>query len=89
MLADKATAKRVIQKYTRDNDEEILETTYQYAVDYIVRPPYPTRDGILEALKQTTHPKAKTTNPDDFLDTSLVKSLEDTGVFQQIGLRAR
>jgi hypothetical protein len=89
MLADKATAKRVIQKYTRDNDEEILETTYQYAVDYIVRPPYPTRDGILEALKQTTHPKAKTTNPDDFLDTSLVKSLEDTGFFQQIGLRAR
>jgi hypothetical protein len=89
MLADKATAKRVIQKYTRDNDEEILETTYQYAVDYVVRPPYPTRDGILEALKQTTHPKAKTTNPDDFLDTSLVKSLEDTGFFQQIGLRAR
>lgn len=70
-------------------ESEILETTYQYAVDYVVRPPYPTRDGILEALKQTTHPKAKTTNPDDFLDTSLVRSLEDTGFFQQVGLRAR
>ena len=89
MLADKPATKRVIQKYTRDNDDEILETTYQYAVDYVVRPPYPTRAGILEVLKQSTHPKAKTANPDDFVDTSLVKSLEESGFFQQIGMRTR
>jgi len=89
MLADKPATKRAIQKYTRDNDDEILETTYQYAVDYVVRPPYPTRAGILEGLKQSTHPKAKTANPDDFVDTSLVKSLEESGFFQQIGMRTR
>jgi NitT/TauT family transport system substrate-binding protein len=89
MLADKVTAKRVIQKYTRDNDDEILETTYQYAVDYVVRPPYPSRAGILESLRESTHPKAKTANPDDFIDGGLVRGLEESGFFQQIGMRAK
>ena len=86
MLKDKPFTKKVISKYTRDHDDEILETTYQYGVDYIARPPYPTRDGIAEALKQSIHPKAKMANPDDFVDMSLVKSLEDSGFFKQIGL---
>jgi hypothetical protein len=56
-------------------------------LDYIARPPYPTREGIIETLKQTAHPKAKTANPDDFVDMSLVKGLEDSGFFKQIGLQ--
>lgn len=87
MIADKPFAKKVIQKYTRDQDEEIIETTYQYALDYIARPPYPTREGIAETLKQSIHPKAKGANPDDFVDMSLVKGLEDSGFFKQIGLQ--
>ena len=79
----------MIQKYTRDTDDEILEATYQYALDYVVRPPYPTREGIIETLKQSNHPKAKAANPDDFVDSSLIKSLEDAGFFQQIGLRKK
>lgn len=87
MLADKALAKRVIQKYSRENDEEILDTTYQYALDYVVRPPYANRESIVETLKQSTHPKAKGANPDSFLDMSLVRGLEESGFFQQIGMR--
>src|SRR5512143_2502493 len=60
MIKDEAFAKKVIRKYTRDQDEEILDTTYQYGLDYIARPPYPTREGIAETLKQTANPKAKT-----------------------------
>ncbi len=87
MITDKPFTKKVLQKYTRDQDDEIMETTYQYGLDYIARPPYPTRDGIAEALKQSIHPKAKTANPEDFVDMSLVKSLEDSGFFKQIGLQ--
>jgi NitT/TauT family transport system substrate-binding protein len=87
MIKDEAFAKKVIRKYTRDDDDEILETTYQYGLDYIARPPYPTREGIAEALRQTAQPKAKTANPDDFVDMSLVKGLEDSGFFKQIGLQ--
>jgi ABC-type nitrate/sulfonate/bicarbonate transport system substrate-binding protein len=87
MISDKLLAMKVIRKYTRDSDEEIIEGTYQYALDYIVRPPYPTRDGIIEILKLSKVPEAKKAGPDNFVDSSLVKSLEDAGFFKQVGLQ--
>src|SRR4029450_7240550 len=56
-VQDKTAAKKVIQKYTRDTAEDIIEATYQYAVDYVVRPPYPNRDGIVETLKLSQQPE--------------------------------
>ncbi|MBI4529100.1 MAG: ABC transporter substrate-binding protein [Deltaproteobacteria bacterium] len=87
LITDKTFAKRIIQKYTRDREDEIIETTYQYAVDYVARPPYLAREGIIEVLKQSTHPKAKTANADDFIDMSMVRNLEESGFFKQIGLQ--
>lgn len=87
MITDKAFVKNVLRKYTRENDDEIIETTYQYALDYVARPPYPTREGIAETLRQSNHPKAKTANADDFIDMSLVKELDDSGLFKEIRLR--
>lgn len=84
---DKAAAKKVIQKYTRDTDDDIIEATYQYAVDYVVRPPYPNRDGIGETLKLSQNPEAKKADPDQFIDASVVKALDDQGFFRQIGMQ--
>jgi NitT/TauT family transport system substrate-binding protein len=84
---DKAAAKKVIQKYTRDTAEDIIEATYQYAVDYVVRPPYPNREGIVETLNQSQNPEAKKADPDSFLDRSIVKTLEDQGFLRQIGMQ--
>jgi NitT/TauT family transport system substrate-binding protein len=81
MVADKAFAKKVIQKYNREKDDEILEATYQYGLDYIVRLPYPTLEGVAEILRQTEHPKAKTARPEDFVDLTLVKGLVEAGFF--------
>ena len=86
-VQDKTAAKKIIQKYTRDNAEDILEATYQYAVDYVVRPPYPNREGIVETLKLSQNPEAKKANPDQFLDSSIVKTLEDQGFLRQIGMQ--
>jgi len=83
---DRTAAKKIIQKYTRDSAEDIIEATYQYAVDYVVRPPYPNREGIVETLKLSQNPEAKKANPDNFLDPSVVKQLEDQGFFKQIGM---
>ena len=83
MLADKNAAKKVIAKYSRETDPEILESTYQYGVDYIAPIPYPAREGIAEILRQSNHPKAKLANPDDFIDMSLVKKLDDEGFFRR------
>jgi NitT/TauT family transport system substrate-binding protein len=84
---DKTAAKKVIQKYTRDSAEDIIEATYQYAVDYVVRPPYPNREGIVETLKLSQNAEAKKANPDNFLDSSVVKALEDQGFLRQIGMQ--
>jgi NitT/TauT family transport system substrate-binding protein len=86
-VQDKSAAKKIIQKYTRDTAEDIIEATYQYAVDYVVRPPYPNREGIVETLKLNQNPEAKKANPDNFLDSSIVKTLEDEGFLRQIGMQ--
>ena len=87
MLADKNTAKKVIAKYSRETDPEILESTYQYGVDYIAPIPYPAREGIAEILRQSNHPKARWASPDDFIDMSLVKRLDDEGFFRRSAQR--
>ena len=81
MASDKPLAKKVIQKYIRESNEEVLEATYQYGLDYIVRVPYPAREGIIEVLRQSEHPKAKAASPDEFVDVSLIKMLEKDGFF--------
>jgi hypothetical protein len=81
LINDKIFAKKIIQKYTRDNSDEILEASWQYAVDYIARPPYIPREGIVETLKLSTVPEAKKANPDQFIDNSVVKELDDAGFF--------
>jgi len=87
MIADKAMAKKVIEKYTRETDAEIVEATYRYGVDYIAPVPYPAKEGILEILKQSNHPKAKSANPDTFIDMNLVRKLEDGGLFRRSNQR--
>jgi NitT/TauT family transport system substrate-binding protein len=86
-LQDKATAKKVIQQYTRDSADDIIEATYQYSVDYVVRPPFANREGIVETLKLSTVPEASKANPDHFIDNSVVKNLEEQGFFRQIGMQ--
>ena len=81
LLRDKTLAKKVIQKYNREKDDEIIEATYRYGLDYIVRPPYPTLEGIAEVLRQSSHPKAKTARPQEFVDLTMVKSLDEAGFF--------
>ena len=87
MTADKAMAKKVIQKYSRETDPDVLESTYRYGLDYIAPVPYPAREGIVEILKQSNHPKAKSANPDDFIDMTLVKKLEEGGFFRETNQR--
>ncbi len=87
MAADKTMAKKVIEKYIRESDPEILESTYRYGMDYIAPLPYPAKEGIAEILRQSSHPKAKSVNPNEFVDMSLVKKLEDGGFFRRAGQR--
>lgn len=82
MVSDKTRALNVLRKYTRSSDPEALETTYKFALDYIVRIPRPPRDGIVEILKESKNPKAKDVKPEQFIDDTLVRELEQSGLYR-------
>lgn len=82
MVNDKPFSMGVLKKYMREDDPEILETIYKYALDYIVRVPEPTREGIAEVLRQSTDPRAKSAVPENFIDDGLVRELEQKGVYR-------
>jgi NitT/TauT family transport system substrate-binding protein len=82
MVNDKPFAIGVLKKYMRENDSEILEVTYKYAVDYIVRVPELNREGIGEVIRQSTDPRAKSAVPDNFIDDGLVRELQQKGLYR-------
>jgi len=84
---DKEYAKKIIAKYTRTTDPEILEETYNYQARYFPRVPYTSREGVqtvLDELIARNLPKAKEAKPEQFYDNSLVKELEESGFISQV-----
>jgi len=86
LFTDKEVSKRAIAKYTRATDAKTLDTVYQYAVDYVDKIPYNTREGIQEVLNQAAarNPKAKDAKPEAFYDDRFVKELDSQGFYKQL-----
>ena len=84
--SDPVFSKRAIGKYARATDAKTLDTVYQYAVDYVDKIPYNTREGIQEVLNQAAprNPKAKTASPETFYDDRFIKELETAGFYKQL-----
>ena len=80
---DRETAIRVLAKYLALQDKEMLQKTYDENSTDDKFPPkqYPTLDGmksILEPLAETD-PKAKVAKPEDFVDMSFIRELDQSG----------
>jgi len=86
LTADPEGSKRAIRKYVRAEDARTLNAVYQYAVDYIDKIPYNTREGIQEVLNLTAarNPKAKDAKPEAFYDDRFVKELDASGFYKQL-----
>jgi len=84
MFSDKSFSLNVLKKHIRSNDPEVLEATYKFALDYTVQIPYPTREGILEILRDSKNPRAKGAKPEDFVDESLVRELVQGGFYRKL-----
>lgn len=81
-LTDKAFAGKVISKYTRVTDAEIVEVTYSDLVRHIQPIPRPTTAGVKLILDQlsATEPKALGMKPEALIDTSILQELEAEGI---------
>ncbi len=85
---DKAGSFRIMQRYTKTGDPEILEETYRvYALRYLPRAPYPSLNGvktILESFAGSILPEAKNARPEAFVDGSFVQELEKSGTIARL-----
>jgi NitT/TauT family transport system substrate-binding protein len=86
LKTNKAVGLRVIQKYARVTDPEILEGTYAESSDYLESVPYVSRKGLQMILAELgeNDPKARQAKADDFLDMRFVAELERDGFFSKL-----
>jgi NitT/TauT family transport system substrate-binding protein len=85
---DREAAIKVLAKYLALQDKEILEKTYDgiSTDDEIPPKQYANPEGIkniLEPLAQTD-PKAKAAKPEDFVDMSFIKELDESGFIDEL-----
>ncbi len=87
LKSDKNFSLKVLAKYSRINDADILDETYQhYALKVMPRVPYPTTKGIQMVLDETASriPKAKSITPSSLIDVSYLKEMEQSGFVKNL-----
>jgi hypothetical protein len=86
MFRDKELALKIIGKYTRNRDRDVLEAAYTYATTFIERPPKMSIKALETILEQTaaTNPKAKTRKAEEFVDSTFYNELEKSGFFKSL-----
>jgi ABC-type nitrate/sulfonate/bicarbonate transport system substrate-binding protein len=81
MRTNKNLAMTVFGKYTRTVDKEILEGAYDTYVGKTEKVPYIKSSGTKVAIDLLAEkdPKFRSARPEDFIDNSVVKEIEDSG----------
>jgi NitT/TauT family transport system substrate-binding protein len=79
-------SKKVIAKYMRISDSVAIEDSYAFFSRLVPIKPYPSLEAIKEALieLQETEPKARGAQPEDFVDMSIVKAIDDSGFIEDL-----
>jgi NitT/TauT family transport system substrate-binding protein len=85
---DRETGQRVLVKYLGPMDKQILERTYDDISSDQKLPPkqYPTLEGlknIIDPLAETDA-KAKAAKPEDFVDISFIRELDQSGYIDSL-----
>ena len=85
---DRVAGMNVLVKYLGPQDKEILEKTYEDASNdrKLPRKQYPTLEGlknILDPLAETD-PKAKAAKPEDFVDMTFIRELDQSGYIDSL-----
>jgi ABC-type nitrate/sulfonate/bicarbonate transport system substrate-binding protein len=83
----KELALNTLKKYARMSDVSVMNETYDdYAQRLIPAVPYPTAAGIQTIIDHLakTRPEAKSLKPQDFIDLSILKEVEDSGLVKKL-----
>jgi ABC-type nitrate/sulfonate/bicarbonate transport system substrate-binding protein len=82
----KDETKKIITKYLKTADPEILEATYQSFMQVTDYSANPNLDGMRNAIEEVAQrvPAAKSKKPEDFIDMRFLKELEKEGFFKRL-----
>ena len=81
---DKEFSKKVMGKYGKINDDEILEGTWQDYAPTILKVPRPSATGVQAAIESQFKDKSPLPKPETFVDNSLIDQLEKTGFIESV-----
>jgi len=86
VAAHKDETKRIITKYLKTSDPEILEATFQSFMQVTDYSANPNLDGMRNAIEEVAQrvPAAKSKKPEDFIDMRFLKGLEQEGFFKRL-----
>ena len=85
-LTNKEGAKKIMAKYLRITDPEILDATYASYAQTTDRRAYPNMQGFQYAVEELAHrlPSAKSKKADDFVNMRFLNELEKEGFFKDL-----
>ena len=81
---DKEFSKKVLGKYGKINDEEILEGTWQDYAPTLQKTPRPSLKAIQFMIENQYPGKKPLPKPEQFVDASLVEQLEKSGFIDSV-----
>ena len=87
LKTDKAASIRVLARWTKTQDSEVLDELYQtYSGKYLLRASAPSEKGVRAVLDSLSDrvPGAKTANPRDFFDDGFVRELVESGFLKSL-----
>lgn len=81
--------RKIVSKYLRLTDGEVLDATYTAFVKTVAKRPTPTLKGIQFMLDEVAAktPNARTARPEQFVDLSLLQQLDKEGFFTEMAKR--
>jgi len=81
---DKEYSKKILAKYGKITDEEIVEGTWQDYAPTLQKSPRPSLKAIQFLIENQFQGKKPLPKPDQFVDTSLVDQLEKSGFIESV-----
>ena len=85
-ITDRDFSIRVMKKYLRIDDKDVLDDAYTFYSEKLEKIPYPTLKGIKFIIDEIAdrNPQARKATPESFVDLSVLQELEQSGFFTRL-----
>lgn len=84
--ANKEFSIKVLSKYLRNNDQELLEGSYEIFSKDFISVPYPIMHGLEATYDYVaqSRPEIRNRRPEEFMDPSLIAELDQSGFIKKL-----